>query len=207
MIKNNYYGHLLTGEWDALEITAAALKKENFKFDIAFTSCMKRAHQTLDIILKEIDCTNIPIQTSWRLNERHYGALTGYNKRQMADMYGEEQVQIWRRSYNIPPPPITPLHQHYNAIRYNPKFRKLNEQDFPHSETLESTMQRAIPFWCDSIIPEVRLGKRVLIVAHGTSLRGLIKYIQGLSIMKYSFNEFEIKINYLNFQVYPMRTL
>lgn len=168
-----------TGLWDASELSANAMKKENLQFDIAFTSCLKRAHQTLDIVLKELDQTNIPVVMDWRINERHYGALTGFNKREMAEMYGEEQVQIWRRSFNVAPPPITNMNPYYESIRSNSKFKKLSDADFPESETLETTMKRVIPFWDDVIIPEIRSGKRVLIVAHGTSLRGLVKHIKG----------------------------
>ncbi|XP_053680502.1 phosphoglycerate mutase 2-like isoform X1 [Anopheles nili] len=177
------------GEWDALEVSAAALKRENMCYDIAFTSCLRRANQTLDIILKQLNLVEIPVKQLWRLNERHYGALTGFNKRQMADIYGEEQVQVWRRSFNIPPPAIEPTNPYYHAIKNNPRLRHINEQDFPTTETLETTMERVVPEWTDSIIPEVRAGKRVLVVAHGTSLRGLVKHIQGISdadIMKFN---------------------
>lgn len=168
-----------TGKWEATEITAATLKKENFQFDIAFTSCLKRTNQTLEAIISELNCLNLTVHSSWRLNERHYGALTGFNKRQMADVYGEEQVQIWRRSFNVAPPPITSNNVHYNAIRFNPKFTNIKEDDFPDTETLETTMQRVVPFWTENIVPVIQQGKSVLIVAHGTSLRGLIKYIKG----------------------------
>ncbi|XP_035919822.1 2,3-bisphosphoglycerate-dependent phosphoglycerate mutase-like isoform X1 [Anopheles stephensi] len=177
------------GEWDALEVSAAALKRENMGYDIAFTSCLRRANQTLDIILKELNLTDIPVRQLWRLNERHYGALTGFNKRQMADIYGEEQVQVWRRSFNVPPPAIEPTNPYYHAIKSNPRLRHINEKDFPLTETLETTMERVVPEWTDSIIPEVRAGKRVLVVAHGTSLRGLVKHIQDISdadIMKFN---------------------
>ncbi|XP_058058018.1 phosphoglycerate mutase 2-like isoform X1 [Anopheles bellator] len=177
------------GEWDALEVSAAALKRENMRYDIAFTSCLRRANQTLEVILNELKLTSIPVRQLWRLNERHYGALTGFNKRQMADIYGEEQVQIWRRSFDIPPPAIEPNNPYYHAIKNNPRLRHINEKDFPTTETLETTMERVVPEWTDSIIPEVRAGKRVLVVAHGTSLRGLVKHIQGISdadIMKFN---------------------
>ncbi|XP_062565750.1 2,3-bisphosphoglycerate-dependent phosphoglycerate mutase-like isoform X1 [Armigeres subalbatus] len=177
------------GEWDALEISAASLKRENFTFDVAFTSCLRRANQTLEVVLRELNLTHIPVHQLWRLNERHYGALTGFNKRQMADIYGEPQVQVWRRSFNVPPPPIEPDNPYYGAIRNNPRFRHIADTDFPLTETLETTMQRVIPEWTDTIIPEVRAGKKVLVVAHGTSLRGLVKHIQDISdadIMKFN---------------------
>lgn len=146
---------------------------------MAFTSCLRRANQTLDVVLRELNLSHIPVHQLWRLNERHYGALTGFNKRQMADIYGEPQVQVWRRSFNVPPPPINADNPYYNAILNNPRFRHINEKDFPLTETLETTMQRVVPEWTDTIIPEVRAGKNVLVVAHGTSLRGLVKHIQG----------------------------
>ncbi|XP_001652801.2 uncharacterized protein LOC5569239 isoform X2 [Aedes aegypti] len=174
------------GEWDALEISAASLRRENFTFDVAFTSCLRRANQTLEVVLRELNLTHIPVHQLWRLNERHYGALTGFNKRQMADIYGEPQVQVWRRSFNVPPPPIEADNPYYSAIRNNPKFRHIGESDFPLTETLETTMQRVVPEWTDTIIPEVRAGKKVLVVAHGTSLRGLVKHIQDADIMKFN---------------------
>lgn len=164
-------------------MSAAALKRENITFDVAFTSCLRRANQTLEVILKELNLTHIPVHKLWRLNERHYGALTGFNKRQMADIYGEQQVQIWRRSFNVPPPAIEPNNPYYSAIRNNPNLRHINEADFPQTETLETTMQRVVPEWTDTIIPEVRAGKKVLVVAHGTSLRGLVKHIKGMDEM------------------------
>ena len=180
---------LITGFVDALQISSAALKKENLSFDAVFTSCLKRAHQTVEIILKELNLMDIPVIQLWRLNERHYGALTGFNKREMADMYGEEQVQIWRRSFNVHPPPMTEKNPYYHAIRNNPKLEHIPNYEFPESETLETTMQRAVPEWYETIVPVIKEGKKVLIVAHGTSLRGLLKHIQGISdgdIMKFN---------------------
>lgn len=176
------------GEQDAREVSAAALVKENAQFDIAFTSALCRANTSLQLILETMNSVNIPIHSSWRLNERHYGALTGFNKRQMADEYGEEQVQTWRRSYDVPPPPITSENPHYESIRTNPRFRDVPPELFPDSETLASTIERVIPFWTSEIVPLIKSGKRILIVAHGTSLRGIIKHIEGLSkeqIMKF----------------------
>ncbi|XP_063704116.1 phosphoglycerate mutase 1-like [Culicoides brevitarsis] len=178
-----------SGFYDASEISAAALRKENLQFDIAFTSCLKRAHQTLEIVLRELSLEKIPVVMDWRLNERHYGALTGFNKREMAEVYGEEQVQIWRRSFNVPPPDITPLNPYYEQIRGNPKFKKICNEDFPNAETLETTMKRVVPFYEEVIKEQVRTGKRVLIVAHGTSLRGLVKHVKGMTdeeVMKFN---------------------
>lgn len=167
------------GKQDAVEISAKALLAMGFKFDVAFTSCLTRANQTLQMILRELNQETVPVKQHWRLNERHYGALTGFNKREMAEVYGDEQVQVWRRSYNVPPPKFTERNPHYEAIRFNEKFRGI--PNFPDTETLESTMKRVVSYWDECIVPEVRDGKRVLIVAHGTSLRGLIKHIEGNS--------------------------
>lgn len=178
-----------SGFYDASEISAAALRKEKLQFDVAFTSCLKRAHQTLEIVLKELSLEKVPVIPDWRLNERHYGALTGFNKREMAEVYGEEQVQIWRRSFNVPPPDITSLNPYYEQIRGNPKFKKINNEDFPDAETLETTMKRVVPFYEEVIKEQVRTGKRVLIVAHGTSLRGLVKHVKGMTdeeVMKFN---------------------
>lgn len=185
--KNNlfcgWYNAALSenGRRDAVRISSAALKANNFAFDVAFTSCLGRANQSLDLILKELGPggSQVEVRRDWRLNERHYGALTGFNKREMADMYGEEQVQMWRRSFNIPPPRITPLNPYYDSITYNPEFRHIPKAVFPEAETLETTMARVLDCWATAILPEIRAGKRVLICAHGTSLRGLVKHLSG----------------------------
>lgn len=169
------------GEWDAVAVSSAALLKENCKFDVAFCSALKRSNRTLNIILNCLHCADIPIYSSWRLNERHYGALTGFNKREMAEVHGEEQVQIWRRSFDIMPPAILPLHPYYKSIRLNSKFEDISEEEFPEAETLKSTIERVIPFWKNNIVPEIKSGKRVLVVAHGTSLRAIVKYVEGIS--------------------------
>lgn len=159
-----------------------ALKNTNAQFDIAFTSVLKRANITLDVILKEIGQTNIPIVKTWRLNERHYGALTGMNKSETAEKYGEDQVKIWRRSYDVPPPPMDETHQYYETIVNDPIYANGPPKDeFPMTESLKLTMERALPFWNDQIVPQLRRNKRVLIVAHGNSLRSLIKHIANVS--------------------------
>lgn len=168
------------GVRDASEVSAAALKQVGHTgFDVCFTSCLTRARQTLDIILRDLEIDAADIFMNWRLNERHYGALTGFNKRQMANMYGEQQVQIWRRSYNTFPPPITEENPYYEPIRTNPKFKNIPLDEFPDAETLETTMQRVVPFWTEAVVPQLKQNKRVLIVAHGTSLRGLVKHVKG----------------------------
>jgi 2,3-bisphosphoglycerate-dependent phosphoglycerate mutase len=130
---------LFVGEWDALEISAASLVRGNFKFDVAFTSCLKRAHQTLDTILKEINCTNIPIHYAWRLNERHYGALTGFNKRQMADVYGEEQVSA--RSFG--PMPCDAMNFVFEGTNLATKFRHLSTTDYTAESLLRADPQQS----------------------------------------------------------------
>lgn len=153
------------------------LKKANLHFDIAFTSVLKRAIDTLDDVLKEMHVKNCPIQKSWRLNERHYGALQGLNKKETALKYGDEQVHIWRRSFDVLPPLLEPDDPR------NPKFDPLyvGVDDVPLGESLETCQKRVLPFWHTHIEPELRKGKNVLIVAHGNSLRSLIMFLDHLS--------------------------
>lgn len=164
-----------------------ALESENFKFDIAHTSALKRAQETLDAVLKEIKQTDIPISKSWRLNERHYGALTGLNKAETAAKYGEDQVQIWRRSYDTPPPPMDSEHPYYKAIVEDPKYTTgdpgilLKPEEFPACESLKNTIARTLPFWNSVIIPQLKEGKKIIIAAHGNSLRGIVKHLDGIS--------------------------
>ena len=154
------------------------LKELNYNFDIAYTSVLKRANRTLDIILKEMNI-NIPINYSWRLNERHYGALQGLNKDETRQKYGEEQVKLWRRSADIRPPELSSDDPRYpgNDIKY----KDLDNKDIPHTENLLDTISRVIPYWEETIKPQIETGKRVIIVAHGNSLRGLIKYLDNLT--------------------------
>ena len=178
------------GKRDAVTISAAALKENSFKFDVAFTSCLDRAYESARMILDEMGQRDqVEIRRDWRLNERHYGALTGFNKREMADVYGEQQVQVWRRSFDVSPPRITPLNPYYEAIMCNPQFSHIPPEVFPEAETLATTMERVLECWATAIEPEIRAGRRVLIVAHGTSLRGLVKHLSGFSneqIMKFN---------------------
>jgi len=155
------------------------LKKEGFIFDLAFTSVLKRAVRTLWIVLDEMDLMWIPVYNSWRLNERHYGALQGLNKSEMAAQYGEEQVLIWRRSYDTRPPALEKSDPRYpgNDTRY----KELDPKDVPATECLKDTVARFLPYWHDTIAPEVRAGKRVVIAAHGNSLRALVKYLDNVS--------------------------
>ncbi len=155
------------------------LKENGFAFDVAFTSVLKRAIRTLWITLEEMDAMWIPVQNSWRLNERHYGALQGLNKSETAAKYGDEQVHIWRRSYDVPPPALEPgdPRSPANDIRY----KGLKKEEIPLTECLKDTVARFLPHWHDSIAPAVQSGKRVIIVAHGNSLRALVKYLDHVS--------------------------
>ena len=155
------------------------LKKEGFIFDIAFNSVLKRAIRTLWIALDEMDLMWIPVQNSWRLNERHYGALQGLNKSETAAKYGEQQVLIWRRSYDIRPPALSKTDERYPGN--DPKYKDLKENEIPLTECLKDTVARFLPYWLETIAPVVKSGKRVLISAHGNSLRALVKYLDNVS--------------------------
>ena len=152
------------------------LKNEGFRFDLAFTSVLKRAIRTLWIALDELDQMWIPEEKNWRLNERHYGALQGLNKAEMAAKFGEEQVLIWRRSYDTPPPPMDP-----NDPRYESNDPRYAGIEVPRSESLKDTVARVIPYWNSAIAPAVRAGRRIIIGAHGNSLRALIKHLDNIS--------------------------
>ena len=151
------------------------LKEKGFSFDIAYTSVLKRANDTLKYILEELGQQDIPINKSWRLNERHYGALQGLNKKETALKYGEEQVHIWRRSYDVKPPALDS-----NDERYLEMKNKYNEY-IPHTECLKDTIERVIPYWKEQILPNLKLGKKIIIAAHGNSLRGLMKYLDDMT--------------------------
>lgn len=155
------------------------LREKGYEFDIAYTSVLKRAIRTLWHIQDAMDLMWVPVVHSWRLNERHYGGLTGLNKAETAAQFGDEQVYTWRRSYSIPPPP---LHAAQHAeIAKDPRYAKLHEQDIPHGECLKDTVQRVLPLWNESIAPALKLGKRVILVAHGNSIRALIKHLDQIS--------------------------
>jgi 2,3-bisphosphoglycerate-dependent phosphoglycerate mutase len=151
------------------------LRAEGYAFDLAFTSVLKRAIRTLWIALEELDQMWIPEEKHWRLNERHYGALQGLNKAEMAAKYGEAQVLAWRRSYDTPPPPLSA-----NDERYEGNDRRYAGVPVPRSESLKDTVARVIPYWDATIAPAVRAGRRVLIAAHGNSLRALIKHLDNI---------------------------
>jgi 2,3-bisphosphoglycerate-dependent phosphoglycerate mutase len=151
------------------------LREQGYYFDIAFTSVLKRAIRTLWIVLDEIDLMWIPVHNSWRLNERHYGALQGLYKAKMMEEFGEEQVQIWRRSYDVAPPALDKTDIRYSGN--DPKYKELNGKDIPLTESLKDTITRFLPYWHDTISPSIKSGKHVIIAAHGNSLRALIKYL------------------------------
>ncbi len=155
------------------------LKQDGFVFDVAFTSVLKRAIRTLWISLDELDMMWIPVYRCWRLNERHYGSLQGLNKAQTAEKYGDEQVKIWRRSYDTPPPVLEKNDERYpgNDRRYG----DLNENELPLTECLKDTVERFLPYWKETIAPTIQSGKRVIIAAHGNSLRALVKYLDNIS--------------------------
>ena len=155
------------------------LKEKGFKFDVAYTSVLKRANDTLEYILKEMNEQNIPVKKSWRLNERHYGALQGLNKKETADKYGEEQVHLWRRSNEVRPPELKEDDPRYPGN--DPKYKDLSKDELPKTENLIDTINRVLPYWNSDILPDIKDGKRVIIVAHGNSLRALIKYLDNIS--------------------------
>jgi 2,3-bisphosphoglycerate-dependent phosphoglycerate mutase len=154
------------------------LKEGGYVFDLAFTSVLKRAIRTLWISLDVLDQMWIPEAKSWRLNERHYGALQGLNKAETAARHGEAQTKIWRRSYDIPPPPLTPDDPRHPSR--DPRYRELQPDELPLTESLKDTVARFLPYWHQVIAPEIRAGKRVLIAAHGNSLRALVKYLDNV---------------------------
>ena len=151
------------------------LQADGFVFDVAFTSVLKRAIRTLWLVLDEMDLMWVPVERSWRLNERHYGALQGLDKAETAAKHGDEQVAIWRRSYDTPPPTLGP------GGERDPRYASLAERDVPRAESLKDTVARFLPYWNETIAPAVRAGKRVLIAAHGNSLRALVKHLDGIS--------------------------
>jgi 2,3-bisphosphoglycerate-dependent phosphoglycerate mutase len=154
------------------------LKEQGYIFDIAFTSVLKRAIRTLWIVMDEMDLMWIPVIRDWRLNERHYGALQGLNKAQMAEKFGEKQVKIWRRSYDIRPPALEESDPRNPAK--DPRYKELEKEQIPLTECLKDTVERFLPCWHEVIAPTVRSGKRVVIAAHGNSLRALVKYLDNI---------------------------
>ena len=159
------------------ESSGELLKKD--QFDFVYTSLLKRAIQTMKICLDKNNTKNIPIVYDWRLNERHYGALQGLNKAETAQKYGEKQVLLWRRSYDIPPPKLASDDKRHP--RYDLKYQKININELPSGECLKDTINRVVPLWDNDIIPKIMLGKKILIVAHGNSLRAIVKILDNIS--------------------------
>jgi 2,3-bisphosphoglycerate-dependent phosphoglycerate mutase len=155
------------------------LKKEGYTFDIAFTSVLKRAIKTLWVALEGLDLEWIPVERNWRLNERHYGDLQGLNKLEMVEKFGEEQVLIWRRSYDTPPPALKKDDPRYPGK--DPRYKDLKEDELPVAEALKNTVERFLPYWHETIAPTIKSGKKVIIAAHGNSLRALVKYLDNIS--------------------------
>ena len=154
------------------------LKEEGYTFDMAYTSVLKRAIRTLWITLDKLDLMWIPVERSWRLNERHYGSLQGLNKAEMAGKFGEEQVHIWRRSYDIRPPALEKDDERFPGN--DPRYKNLTEKELPLTECLKDTVDRFLPYWKDTIAPSIKSGKKIIIAAHGNSLRALVKYLDNV---------------------------
>ena len=167
-----------TGRAEA-ERAARALKDEGYDFDRCYTSVLKRAIRTLWITLDGLDRMWLPVERHWRLNERHYGALQGLNKAETADRYGDEQVHVWRRSYAVRPPELEPDDERNPA--HDPRYRDLAPDRIPLTECLADTVERFMPYWNETVVPAMRRGERVLIAAHGNSLRALVKHLEGMS--------------------------
>ena len=155
------------------------LLAEKYIFDLAYTSFLKRASRTLDIVLEEMNIQNIPIIKSWKLNERHYGSLQGLNKSEMAVKYGENQVKTWRRGYDVAIPPLNKQDPMYPGN--DPLYKDLKEEEIPVSENLKMVVERVVPYWTNEIVPSIKAGKKIIIAASGNSLRALIKYLENLS--------------------------
>ena len=155
------------------------LREGGYVFDVAFTSVLKRAIRTLWITQDEMDLLWIPVYKTWRLNERHYGALQGLNKAQTAEQYGEKQVKIWRRSYDVRPPDLTVDDPRWPG--HDPRYRDMDPADIPVAECLKDTVARFLPFWHATVVPALKSGQRVIIAAHGNSLRSLVKYLDNIS--------------------------
>ncbi len=155
------------------------LKENGYTFDIAFTSVLRRAIKTLWIVLEDMNLEWIPVYRSWRLNERHYGSLQGLNKIEMVEKFGEQQVYVWRRSYDTPPPALTKDDPRYPGK--DPRYKELSEGELPLTEALKNTVERFLPYWKETIVPVVKQGRKVIIAAHGNSLRALVKYLDSIS--------------------------
>jgi len=166
------------GRAEALE-AGKLLKEGGYVFDVAYTSVLKRAIHTLWIILQEMNLEWIPVTNAWQVNERHYGALQGLNKSEMAAKFGEEQVKIWRRSYDVPPPALDWTDERHP--RFDARYASLSPEQLPATESLKITLERVLPYWHSTLAPVIKSGKRVIIAAHGNSIRALVKYLDNIS--------------------------
>jgi len=155
------------------------LKEGNYVFDVAYTSVLRRAIQTLWIVLQELNLEWIPVTNAWQLNERHYGALQGLNKAETTQKFGEAQVKIWRRSYDVPPPALELNDERHP--KFDRRYAALTPEQLPATESLKITLERVLPYWHSTLVPEIKSGKRVLIAAHGNSIRALVKYLDNIS--------------------------
>ncbi len=170
----------LTDQGRSEALSAGKLLKEGgYVFDIAYTSVLRRAIQTLWIVLQEMNMEWLPVVNAWQLNERHYGALQGLNKSEMAEKFGEAQVKIWRRSYDVPPPALELDDERHP--RFDPRYANLTPEQLPATESLKITLERVLPYWHSTLAPTIKAGKRVLIAAHGNSIRAMVKYLDNIS--------------------------
>jgi 2,3-bisphosphoglycerate-dependent phosphoglycerate mutase len=165
------------GREEALE-AGRLLKSQGYSFDHAYTSLLKRAIRTLWFVLDELDLMWIPVEKSWRLNERHYGALQGLNKAATAKKYSDEQVHLWRRSYDVPPPALTKDDERHP--RFDPRYKTVPEADLPCTECLKDTVTRFLPIWSNTLAPSLQAGHNTIVAAHGNTLRALVKYLDGI---------------------------
>jgi 2,3-bisphosphoglycerate-dependent phosphoglycerate mutase len=166
------------GRAEALE-AGKLLKQEGYVFDAAYTSVLRRAILTLWIVLEEINLEWIPVTNAWQLNERHYGNLQGLNKAEMAEKFGEDQVKVWRRSYDVPPPALEETDERHP--RFDRRYASLTPEELPATESLKITLERVLPYWHSTLVPEIKSGKRLIVAAHGNSIRALVKYLDNIS--------------------------
>jgi len=155
------------------------LREGGYDFDVVYTSVLRRAIKTMWVIMEEMEREWLPVYRAWQLNERHYGALQGLNKAEMAEKFGEAQVKIWRRSYDMPPPALEWDDERHP--RFDPRYASLTPEELPATEALKNTLQRVLPYWHSTLSPVIKSGKRVLVVAHGNSMRALVKYLDNIS--------------------------
>jgi len=165
--------------WDEAKRAGQILRAEGYTFDEAYTSVLKRSIRTLWIALEELDLMWIPVYRSWRLNERHYGALQGLNKKETAERFGKDQVHQWRRSYAVRPPTLTPDDERHP--RFDPRYADLKPEEVPGAESLKDTLERVLPYWHEVLVPALKRGRRILVSAHGNSLRAMVKYLDHIS--------------------------